>query len=168
MLSFFVTPHIHLNFAFSFASRLAALSLLYLFHKGPFKCYVTLFSRKLDRHPPPRNADNVEPYTFVTLFPWICDAPPPPSALRNTWMAPKSQNRYLILHEICVLWKLLHDAIIIIIYMYFLSKHTVCFRPRSQVPPSTTCKKCNVLKTNLRVIRIVAEESKNLNYTHFM
>ena len=35
---------------------------------GPFKCYVTLFSREIDPHPPPRNANIVEPYTFVTLF----------------------------------------------------------------------------------------------------
>ena len=40
-------------------------------HKGPFKCYVTLFPWNLDPHPPPRNANNVEPYTFVTLFPLI-------------------------------------------------------------------------------------------------
>ena len=40
-------------------------------------------------HPPPRNANNIEPYTFVTLFPGKCETPPPPpSALRNTWMAP--------------------------------------------------------------------------------
>ena len=35
--------------------------------KGPCKRYVTLFSWKLDPHPP-RNANNVEPYTFVTFF----------------------------------------------------------------------------------------------------
>ena len=35
---------------------------------GPFKCYVTLFFWKLDPHPPPRNANNIEHYTFVTLF----------------------------------------------------------------------------------------------------
>ena len=39
-----------------------------LLGKGPFKCYVTLFSWKFDPHPPPRNANNVGPYTFVTLF----------------------------------------------------------------------------------------------------
>ena len=32
-------------------------------HEGPFKCYLTLFSWKLDPHPPPRNGNNVEPYT---------------------------------------------------------------------------------------------------------
>ena len=37
--------------------------------KGPFKCYVTLFFGKLDAHPPPRNANNIEHYNFVTLFP---------------------------------------------------------------------------------------------------
>ena len=44
--------------------------------KGPFKCYVTLFFGKLD--PPPRNANNIEHYTFVTLFPRKSDTPPPP------------------------------------------------------------------------------------------
>ena len=34
----------------------------------PFKCYVTLFFCKLDPHPPPRNVNNIEHYTFVTLF----------------------------------------------------------------------------------------------------
>ena len=36
---------------------------------GPFKCYVMLFFWKLDPHPPPRNANNIEHYTFVMLFP---------------------------------------------------------------------------------------------------
>ena len=54
--------------------------------KGPFKCYVTLFFLKLDPHPPPRNANNTEHYTFITLFSRKSD---PPTALRNTWMAPK-------------------------------------------------------------------------------
>ena len=45
--------------------------------EGPFKCYVTLFSWKFDPHPPPRNANNVEPYTFVTLFSGKLDTPPP-------------------------------------------------------------------------------------------
>ena len=60
---------------------------------GPFKCYVTLSPRKLDPHPPPRNANNVVPYTFVTLFSQKMWHPPPPSALRNTWMAPIWQQR---------------------------------------------------------------------------
>ena len=34
-----------------------------LYIKGPFKCYVTLFSWKFDPHPPPRNANNVGSYT---------------------------------------------------------------------------------------------------------
>ena len=33
--------------------------------KGPFKCYVTAFFWKLD---PPRNPNNVEPYTFMIFF----------------------------------------------------------------------------------------------------
>ena len=59
-----------------------------VFPLGPFKCYVTLFFWKLDPHPPPRNANNIEHDTFVTLFPRESDTLPPPSALRNTWMAP--------------------------------------------------------------------------------
>ena len=44
--------------------------------KGPFKCYVTLFSREFDTHPPPHNANNVEPaYTFVTFFFGKADTP---------------------------------------------------------------------------------------------
>ena len=44
-------------------------------------------------HPPPRNANNVEHYTLVTLFSRKIWHPPPPSALRNTWMAPLRLNR---------------------------------------------------------------------------
>ena len=44
---------------------------------GPFKCYVTLFFWKLDPHPPPRNANNIEHYTFVTLFSRKSDTPSP-------------------------------------------------------------------------------------------
>ena len=47
---------------------------------GPFKCYVTLFFWKLD--PPPRNTNDIESYTFVTLFPRKVDNPPPPRHLR--------------------------------------------------------------------------------------
>ena len=53
--------------------------------KGSFKCHVTLFFWKLDLHPPPRNANNIEPYTFVTFFPRKSNThPPTPAALRNT------------------------------------------------------------------------------------
>ena len=38
---------------------------------------------KMDPHPPPRNANNIEPYTFVTFLPENV-APPPPFALCNT------------------------------------------------------------------------------------
>ena len=76
----------------------------------PFKCYVTLFSGKLDPRPPPRNANNVEPYTSVTLFSQKMLTPPPPSyALRNTRMAPlkythynRSLKNYRILYDV---WK---------------------------------------------------------------
>ena len=51
-----------------------------------------LFIWKFDAHPPPRNANNVEPYTFVTLFSRKFDTPSP-SALRNTWMAPYTRRQ---------------------------------------------------------------------------
>ena len=55
-----------------------------------------LFPWQLDPHPPPHNANNVEPYTFVTLFHGTFDTPPPPpSALRNTWMAPNTEGAIL-------------------------------------------------------------------------
>ena len=40
--------------------------------QGPFKCYVALFSGKFT-HPP----TNIEPYTFVLLFPRKCYTPTP-------------------------------------------------------------------------------------------
>ena len=46
--------------------------------EGPFKCYVTFFSWEFDPQPPPRHANNVEPYTFVTLFLGKADTPHPP------------------------------------------------------------------------------------------
>ena len=60
--------------------------------KGPFMCYVTLFFWKLDPHPPPRNANNIEHYTFVTFFSRKPDTPATPSALRNSWMAPNTNT----------------------------------------------------------------------------
>ena len=54
--------------------------------KRPFKCYVTLI---FDTHRLPRNTNNVDPYIFVMLFSRKYDTLPPPTALRNTWMAPK-------------------------------------------------------------------------------
>ena len=44
---------------------------------GPFKCHVTQFFWNLDPHPPPRNAKNIEHYTFVTLFSRKSDPPHP-------------------------------------------------------------------------------------------
>ena len=44
------------------------------------------FSRAIDPHPPARNANNVEPYTFVTFFSGKAETPTP-MALRNTCMA---------------------------------------------------------------------------------
>ena len=66
--------------------------------KGPFKCYVTLLFWKLDPHPPPRNANNTEHYTFVTLFSRNSDTLPPLSALRNTWMAPNHRQLLRLFH----------------------------------------------------------------------
>ena len=55
------------------------------------------FSRKFDTHPPPRNANNVEPYTFVTVFFWKFDAPdPPPPQLHYVmleWPKDKQSSR---------------------------------------------------------------------------
>ena len=50
----------------------------YFSDKGPFKCYITLFSWTFDPHPPPRNANNVDPYTFVRFFPGNLTPPPHP------------------------------------------------------------------------------------------
>ena len=55
---------------------LRLVTLVPLWTLGPFKCYVTLFFWKLDPHPPPHNANNIEPYTFVMLF--LCDTHPHP------------------------------------------------------------------------------------------
>ena len=60
--------------------------------KGSFTCYVTLFFWIFDTHPPARNANNVDPYIFVTLFSRKSDTLPPPSALCNTWMDPMNVN----------------------------------------------------------------------------
>ena len=57
------------------------------------------FSCKIDPHPPPRNANNVELYTFVTLFSWKADTPTP-TGLCNTWMAPYSLQQYALLYTV--------------------------------------------------------------------
>ena len=60
------------------------------------------FSWKFNTHPPPlppRNANNVEPYTSVTLFPGIL-TPSHPIALRNSSMTPYiiiSRVQYIIM-----------------------------------------------------------------------
>ena len=53
--------------------------------------------------PTPRKANNIEPYTFVTLFSGKFDTTPPPSALRKTWMAAKGHASiyFLILPFSC-------------------------------------------------------------------
>ena len=51
---------------------------------GPFTCKLCYVKKILEiRHnPPPRNANNVEPYIFVTFFSGESDTLPPPAALR--------------------------------------------------------------------------------------
>ena len=45
---------------------------------GPFKCYITFFLQEIGPpDPPPRNANNIEPYTFITDFPGKCDTQQP-------------------------------------------------------------------------------------------
>ena len=56
----------------------------------------THFSWKFDPHPPPRNANNVEPYIFLTRVSLKADTPSlPPTALRNTWMAPNPNSKHI-------------------------------------------------------------------------
>ena len=43
---------------------------------GAIQVLRNTFFWKLDHHPPPRNANNIEPYTFVTLFSGKCDTLP--------------------------------------------------------------------------------------------
>ena len=59
-----------------------------VFEIGAIQVFRNAFSRECDPHPPPRNANNVEPYTVVTLFSGKADTHPPRTALRNTWMSP--------------------------------------------------------------------------------
>ena len=51
--------------------------LFYVLMCATFKKKKNWHSWKLDPHPPPRNANNIEHYTFVTLFPGISDTPHP-------------------------------------------------------------------------------------------
>ena len=58
----------------------------------------TLFSWKFDPHPPPRNANNVEPYIFVTLFSVKADTPPPHPQLRYVtleWPCPNPNSKHI-------------------------------------------------------------------------
>ena len=56
---------------------------------GAIQVLRNAFFWELDPHPPPHNANNIEPYTFVTFFSRKIWHPPPPSVLHNTWMAPE-------------------------------------------------------------------------------
>ena len=51
-----------------FTVSLSISSWNWCIYQGLFKCYVTLFPGNFTPHPHPRNASNVEPYTFVKLF----------------------------------------------------------------------------------------------------
>ena len=56
---------------------------------GAIQVLLNTFSWKFDHHPPPRNANNVEPYTFVRFFRDSWRPPtPPPTATIEIWMAP--------------------------------------------------------------------------------
>ena len=47
-------------------------------------------TRTNNPHPPPSNANNIQPYTFVTLFSRKAYTPTP-TALQNTLMAPNTE-----------------------------------------------------------------------------
>ena len=63
-------------------------------HVGAIQVLRNAFFLEIWPLPPPRNANNVEPYTFVTLFSGKADTLSP-SALRNTWMATLTTQHYL-------------------------------------------------------------------------
>ena len=70
--------------------------------KGPFKCYVTLFFWKFNTHPPPRNANNVEPYIFVMLFSGKSDTLPPHLCyITLEWLLPYSKQSNIGLTQEC-------------------------------------------------------------------
>ena len=52
------------------------------YQNNAYQVFRNAFLWKLDPHPPPRNANNIEPYTFVTLFSVKSDTPPPHPHLR--------------------------------------------------------------------------------------
>ena len=58
------------------------------------------FFWKLDPHPPPRNANNIEPYTFVSLFPGKSDTPHP--HLRYVTLEWPLSVSYLVLIKVLV------------------------------------------------------------------
>ena len=51
--------------------------------QGVIQVLCNAFPLEFGPPPTPRNANNVEPYTFETVFPEKCDTPTP-SALRDT------------------------------------------------------------------------------------
>ena len=55
---------------------------------GAIQVLRNAFFLEIGPPPTPRNANNIEPYTFVMLFSGKSD-PPPPHLHYVTWMAPK-------------------------------------------------------------------------------
>ena len=85
---------------------------------APFECYVTLIFWKMDPHQPPRNANNIEHYTFVTLFSRKADTPHP-HLCYVTLEWPACPNKWSIwLHYMeehnlpPPVWKLVHIQVI--------------------------------------------------------
>ena len=72
--------------------------------EGPFKCYATLLFWKVETHPLPRNANNLELYTFATLFSWNVAPPFHPTALCNTWMTPNIPQLVVFKKSISHAW----------------------------------------------------------------
>ena len=68
MLALFVLRHSKISNAFSPLCIFLAKIHVSVPFSWPFFGR-TLFFGKVDPHPPHRNANNIEPYTFVTLFP---------------------------------------------------------------------------------------------------
>ena len=58
---------------------------------GAIQVLRNAFIQRIWPHPPPSNANNVDPYTFVTLFSGKADTPHP-MVIHNTWMAPKTHR----------------------------------------------------------------------------
>ena len=62
----------------------AKLQILFGKHQRPIQVLRIAFFLGIFPHPPPLNANKVEPYTFVMLFSGKADTCPTPTALLNT------------------------------------------------------------------------------------